>query len=314
MKLQKSIIALVATSILFNGCLGKNKNEKTSPENNEQVTVLDQQREEYEKQQKDTKGSDAAKYGKTAAGATGGVVIGGAAGVGAGVLTGVIAGITTGAVTGAAAGTVVPVFGNITGAIVGAAAGGVLAIAGGITGGKLVYSLANGELSEYINVETRFVFTRHNSDEIKTNIYGAAQNSDASKYFLPRFPVNEEVQLIIEMNASMLEEYIKKASRKQKSADLLIPVEIVVSKSKNIEVQYDGGLQKERITIENDISGEGRFSFFIKNNKDLHPTIKFLFTPAETGDAEICVTYGTPEYKIVESTCDIVQTMKFIEE
>ena len=92
----------------------------------------------------------------------------------------------------------------------------------------------------------------------------------------------------------------------------MIPVEIAISKSENIELTYDGGIKKEAMRIENDIDGVARFSFFIKNNPELHPKLKLTFTPAQPGKAEVTVTYGFPEYKIVDSTCDVFQTIKFV--
>lgn len=288
-RIAKCIICTTMITNFFVSC-----SKKTDENANKNSFEMDQQR--YEQQQKDNKGSTAGKVAGTAAGAG----IGGAGGAAAG------AGI------GAAIGAVIPL--QIVTVPVGAGIGAIIGgIAGLVSGGKTGYQLSNGDLSEYINVNTTFVFAQHNSEELKTVVYGSAEN-EASKYFLPRFPVNEEVQLTIEMNTSMLESKIKQASKRQKSSDVRIPVKVSISKSKNIEVQYDGGIQKDRTKPEFDINGDARYSFYIKNNSELHPNLKFLFTPAEVGNAEINVTYGEPENKIVDSTCDICQTLKFIEE
>lgn len=187
----------------------------------------------------------------------------------------------------------------------------LIALAGGFLGFKLStqkYSFVD----EYINVETSFVFSQHESEEIKTLVYGTAANDDASKHFLPRFSSDEEVQLTINMQTSLLEKKIKKLSKFQKSSDILIPVEIKISKMNNLEIKYDGGLQKERLNYETNSSYD-TYKFFIKNNDKLSQNIKFLFIPTDKCDVEIDVAYGTPDYKMVDSMCDIAQTVKFIE-
>lgn len=185
-------------------------------------------------------------------------------------------------------------------------------IAGAILGFLLARSISPIKQNEYIDVETKFVFSQHESDEISTLVYGAAANDDASKHFLPRFSSDGEVQLTIEMQTSLIEKKIKKLSKFQKSTDVLIPVEIKISKTNNLEIKYDGGLQKDRFSYEPN-STYDTYKFFIKNNEKLSQNIKFLFLPTNKADVEIDVVYGTPDYKMVDSMCDIAQTVKFIE-
>ena len=185
-------------------------------------------------------------------------------------------------------------------------------ILGGVAGFFLAKSLFPVKSTEYVNVETKFIFSQHNSEEIRTLIYGTELNEDASKHFLPRFPIGDEVQLTLEMNPKLIEKKIKKLSRIQKSTDLLIPVEIKILKKNGVEIKYDGGLQKDRFTCESN-EDKDNYTFFIKNNEKLSQNIKFLFCSSEKGDVEIDIVYGKPEYKIVDSMCDIAQTVKFIE-
>ena len=188
----------------------------------------------------------------------------------------------------------------------------------GALGGGLCYAIAHhvfrSTSSEYINVETSFVFSQHDGEEIRTLIYGSSTNEDASKHFLPRFSSNQEVQLIIEMNTSMLQNKIKKVSKNQQSPEILIPVELKISNTDNISYKYDGGIQKDYYSEESNSENETCYKFFIKNNPELKPNIKFLFEPKDIGEVQIDVLYGTPEYKMVDSSCDIAQTIKFIEE
>lgn len=186
-------------------------------------------------------------------------------------------------------------------------------ILGGVAGFFLAKSLFPVKATEYVNVETKFIFSQHDSEEIRTLIYGTELNEDASKHFLPRFPIGDEVQLTLEMNPKLIEKKIKKLSRIQKSTDLLIPVEIRISNNRNIEIKYDGGLQKERFSYETNSSFD-TYKFFIKNNDNLTQNIKFLLLPTDKANLEIDVVFGTPDYKMVDSMCDIAQTVKFIGE
>lgn len=187
----------------------------------------------------------------------------------------------------------------------------------GALGGGLFYGIARhffrATSSEYINVETSFVFSQHDGEEIRTIIYGTSANEDVSKHFLPRFSSSQEVQLTIEMNTSMLQKKIKKVSENQQSPEILIPVELKISKSDNISYKYDGGIQKDYYSEEFDAENK-TYKFFIKNNPELKPNIKFLFEPKDIGEVQIDVIYGTPEYKMVDSSCDVSQAIKFIEE
>ena len=280
----KIVCLFVISSLLLIGCHKKNVDYSK--------TQYEQDKDKNEAQIIDNQGSKGSKVGGTAAGA--GVGASGGAGVGAAIGAGIGTAILPGA-------------GTTAGAIIGAIVGGV----GGLVGGAQTgFVLANGDVSEYINATTNFVFTQHDGSQVQTMIYGAV--TEASNYFDPIFTVGEEASLVIEINTSLLQK-AKKASSRQKSEDLLIPVEVAISKSANIEVTYEGGIKKEAMLIENDIDGVARFSFFIKNNPELHPKMKLTFTPAEPGKAEVTVTYGLPEYKVVDSTCDVFQTIKFVE-
>lgn len=186
----------------------------------------------------------------------------------------------------------------------------LVAIVGALVSFFLFYSKV---AEEYINIETSFVFSQHDGNEIRTLIYGSADNEDASKHFLPRFSTEQEVQLSIEMNTSMLKNKTKRIKKFQRSVDILIPVEITISKTDNVSYLYDGGIQKDQysssVVSKNDMS----YKFFIKNNPELKPNIRFLFNPSDVGEVEVKVVYGTPEYKMTDSICDVSQTIKFIE-
>lgn len=277
MKNTKKIVAILLIGCILTSCSKKDTTKYS--------TQYEKDQAEIEEQIIANQGSDATKIGGSVGGGSGGLL--------------------AGAAIGAGLGSVIPGAGTAAGAIIGAIAGGI----GGSIGG---YKLSNGDISEYINANTGFIFTQYLNDGTEkstTMIYGAAANEYS--YFDPVFKVGEDASMIIEINTSLLDK-AKKASSRQKSEDLLIPVEISITKSENIEVTYDGGRQKESMRVENDIDGVARFSFYIKNNPQLINKMKFTFTPAVPGKAEVNVTYGLPEYKIVDSSCDVLQTIKFV--
>ncbi len=190
----------------------------------------------------------------------------------------------------------------------------LFAIIGGIIGFKLSGRLITNRVDEYINVKTSFIFSQSDGEELRTILYGIPENEDASKHFLPRFSSNKEVHLTIEMNTSILKNKIRKVSKQQQSPEILIPVELKISNTDNISYKYDGGIQRDYYTEESNSLDETCYKFFIKNNPELKPNIKFLFDPKDVGDVQINVLYGSPEYKMVDSSCDIAQTIKFIKE
>lgn len=286
MKKIKKFVAVILVGSMFIGCVKKDTKQYSTQYEKDKATSEDQIIA--------NQGSDVTKVGGTIAGGTGGAA--GGAGVGAAI--------------GAGIGSVIPGAGTAAGAIIGAIIGG---IGGAVGGGSAGYTLSNGEISEYIKANTRFIYTQHLNDgteKSSTMVYGVAANEQ--DYFDPTFKVGEDVTMIIEINTSLLNK-AKKASSRQKSEDLLIPVEISISKSEDIQVTYTGGnKQKESMSVPaNDIDGVARFSFYIKNNPQIINQLKFTFTPAIPGNAEVNVTYGLPEYKIVDSSCDVFQTIKF---
>ena len=183
-KSRKCIYAFMTLSLMLLGCGEKRKIDTSK-------TQYEQDKDANEAQIIANKGSDGTKYG------------GAAAGAGIGAAGGAAAGAGTGAAIGAGVGSIVPGAGTAigagTGAIIGAIVGGIGGlIGGGVTG----YELSNGDMSEYINATTNFVFTQHDGSPVQTMIYGATTGE--SNYFDPIFTVGEDASLIIEMNTSLL--------------------------------------------------------------------------------------------------------------
>ena len=273
------VCVLLSAAAVLSSC---SKEKENSPAKSQ----WEKDEEMVETQKEYNQDSVSRKVSGTAVGTSGGAAMGAA----------------TGAGIGATVGSIVPGAGTAVGAGVGAIIG---SIAGGIGGGVSGFVLAPGEMSEYIKVETDFKAAQEGKNvESKPSLW------TSDDYISPKFVVGRDVTFTITMETSLLEK-AKKASKKQTSEDILIPVEIVVTKSKNVEVLQTGGINGKNPEIE--IDGTVHYHFHIKNNKS--PTEVILtFTPAEEGNARIELIYGLPEYKIVDSNCDVFQMMKFVRE
>lgn len=299
-KLLSITVSVVVAVSLFVGC---SKDDKYK-------TQYERDQAEYNRQVDDNSGSDAAKYAAT----TGAAVAGGTAG-------GAV-GIAGGAAAGAAIGSVVPGLGTAVGAAVGAVVGGLSgAVAGGTKAGSAAYSLVNGEVSEYINVETDFIYSGPGSyNGTRTFAFSSLKGYQSrldpriqASYEAPEFQVRRDVNLTINMLADMIPNKAKKASKRQKSEDLLIPVEVQIDKCSNLSVSYTGGAVSEDAQAHYEIGNTSYYHFYIKNNPYAHPSMVLRFTPAEAGLAYVRVIYGKPSYKIVMSSCDVKQTIYFVE-
>ena len=165
----------------------------------------------------------------------------------------------------------------------------------------------------FINVETRFHFSDTNGSNKKSMVYGSTQ-FDASNSFVPNFKVGIPVLLNIQMHSTLL----KKAGggwsgvrNSEKSIDREITVEVTITKSKNVQVTQSGGMSN--VIPQHNIDGSTTYTFTIRNNSEIYPSIAFKFVPAETVDAIISVKYygDSPDSKIVDNSCDVFQTISF---
>ena len=139
--------------------------------------------------------------------------------------------------------------------------------------------------------------------------------SGKKNYVTPAFAKKDKVKLIVEMQAEMTEK-AKKASKRQKSPDLQIPVEIQIDKSSieegTLSITYNGGsIPEDAVNTPEIVDDKQHYFFFIKNDPYAHPSIQLKFSPAGVGEAKIRIIYGKPDYKIVLSSCDITQFIEF---
>ena len=289
-----SVLILLVFSLLFS-C------SKESSSYSSAGSQFDRDKQQYEQQKTENEGTNAGKIGATIAGAAGGAVAG--AGIGAGV--------------GAVVGSIVPGAGTAAGAILGIKIGGLIgAVTGGTAVGVNTYSLADGEVSEYINVETHLTYVNNATGQNMPFVFGGAARKN---YATPTFAKKDNVKLVVEMNANMIPEKSKKASKRQKSFDLMIPVEIQIDKSfiedGTLSINLGtGSFYDDAINVSEIVDSKQIFRFFIKNDPFQTPYVELKFVPAGVGEAKIRIIYGKPDYKIVLSSCDITQTIEFTDE
>lgn len=254
---------------------------------------FDRDKQQYEQQKSENEGTNAGKVAKTVGGTAGGAAAG--AGAGAGI--------------GAAIGSVIPGAGTVVGAVIGGIVG---AVGGGTVAGVNTYSLANGEVSEYINVETHLTYVNNTTHQNLPFAFGSAARKN---YVTPKFAKKDKIKLVVEMNANMIPEKSKKASKRQKSFDLLIPVEIQIDKSSiedgTLSINLENTYRDDSVDVSEIVDSKQIFRFFIKNDPFQTPYVELKFVPAGIGEAKIRIIYGKPDYKIVLSSCDVMQTIEF---
>lgn len=198
---------------------------------------------------------------------------------------------------------------------VGIVTGGIVAVVGGAFSGVQTYAHTNGEVSEYINVETHLNYVNDTTNQNMPFVFGG---NGQKNYATPTFAKKDKVKLAIEMYANMIPERIKKASERQKSLDLRIPVEIQIDKN-NIEdgtlsIAYSGGsLPEDAVNVPEIVDGIQHYHFFIKNDPNAIPSVVLKFVPAGIGEAKLRVIYGKPNNKLVLDSCNINQIIEFTE-
>lgn len=161
--------------------------------------------------------------------------------------------------------------------------------------------MEKNENREYIEVETKPQFGRFGYEHyevIKDGIY--------------IFPTGEEILFSINMKTSLIKEKLKGVKRKFRSSELLIPVEVSVSKGINVICNHVVGMSDEIMQVTSSEDGhEEIFKFYIKNDPNIHPSIGFMFNTLKEDDAVISVTFGNALYKIVNKSCDVSYKMHF---
>lgn len=153
-----------------------------------------------------------------------------------------------------------------------------------------------------INVETEFSFRHRDGFEEYNKYYNSSGGIIKGDLVPPTFKVGEPILLQIQMHPTS-----SKSSKKDK--ERLIPVEIAIEKMHDIEVAQVGGLTNVKLEIDRD--GNPRYSFFIKNDAGLHPSIALKFIPAAAGEAVITVTYFESDLDNSSGKKGACQTVKF---
>ncbi len=173
----------------------------------------------------------------------------------------------------------------------------------------------SGSLDEFLNVETHFIFENNQTGKRISNVYGATSFNIGDG--LPvSYKKGEKMIFRIEFIPSSLKEEQAKPkvfkTRRYDEKDIDIPVRIeITSKKSHVEMTAMKSIEN----IEKEKSDQAQiFTFTIKNKADPKRYIEFEITGREAGDEQIFVSYGSPEYKIVDSTCDVFETIHFTNE
>lgn len=171
----------------------------------------------------------------------------------------------------------------------------------------------SGSLDEFLNVETHFVFENNQTGKRISNVYGATSFNIGDG--LPvSYKKGEKMIFRIEFIPSSLKEEQAKPkvfkTRRYDEKDIDIPVRIeITSRRSRVEMtamESISNIKKEK--------SAQIFTFTIENKANPKRYIEFEITGLEAGDEQIYVSYGSPERKIVDSTCDVFETIHFTNE
>lgn len=168
-----------------------------------------------------------------------------------------------------------------------------------------------GNLSEFLNVETHFVFENNQTQNRISNIYGATSFSVGDGVPIS-YGINEKLVFYIEFFPTVLSENKLELKNYTKSPDSIdIPVSIEIT-SKNSKVNLIDTKSIYNVEKKKNVEhGSMIYNFLIKNKIESNRYIKFEITGLTEGEEEISISYGCPDYKIVESSCNVFETIEF---
>lgn len=163
--------------------------------------------------------------------------------------------------------------------------------------------------TEFINVVTKFILANSNGENKKVRTYGEpTEDSDLS---VIKYKVGQEVVLRIDMNAIMLSKAFNifdGVRKSERDMDREIPVSVTIRNSKNIQVTQTGGMYN--VIPERTSDGSTTYTFSIKNNPKIYPSVVFKFIPAVVGKTSIELMYAE-ESNIVVNSCNVIQEIEF---
>lgn len=169
-------------------------------------------------------------------------------------------------------------------------------------------------LSEVINVETHFIFENTKTGKRVSNIYGATSFSIGDG--LPIiYKTNDKIVFFIEFLPTVLSESkseLRKYNRHPENIEIPVSIEIT---SKHATVNLID--TKSIYNVEKKHSKEHDslvYVFSIKNKIEQKRYIKFEITGLQPCNEQIYITYGNSDNNLVESSCNIFETIQFVEE
>lgn len=169
-------------------------------------------------------------------------------------------------------------------------------------------------LSEFINVETHFNFETTKTKNRISNIYGATSFSIGDG--LPIiYKTNEKVVFFIEFLPTVISDNkseLRKYTRHPENIEIPVSIEITSKHAivNLIDTKSIYNVEKKQ----NKEYGSFVYIFSIKNQIEQKRYIKFEITGLQPCNEQIYITYGNSDNDLVESSCNIFETIQFVEE
>lgn len=163
--------------------------------------------------------------------------------------------------------------------------------------------------TEFINVVTKFTLANSDGQNKKIRTYGNPQEDEDISVI--RYKVGQEVVLRIDMHATMLSkayEIFDGVRKSERDPDREILVSVTIRNSKNIQVTQTGGMSN--VIPERMSDGSTTYTFTIKNNHEIYPSVVFKFVPAVIGRTSIELKYAE-DSNIVVNSCNVLQEIEF---
>lgn len=166
------------------------------------------------------------------------------------------------------------------------------------------------KISEFINIETCFMFDNSQTHSLKKNVYGTMYFSEDATEIISA-NAGETVILTITFSPTVLKEKMNSVKKEYSDIENIdIPVKLVF-KGKNCELKYVDARNLDNFEKTSSKSNAD-CKFTIKNLIDKKRLIKIEIKGIEKGAYEqVFVTYGSDEYPLVETSCNVFETIQF---
>ena len=179
---------------------------------------------------------------------------------------------------------------------------------------KRIKGFGQNGLTEFINVETTFIFAHEGSSDGKIKKVYGSKHGVSQNYGIPVYKVGEDVYLDIEFKSFLLKKDEKKARKLAKVGSIDIPVEVCISGNNDIDsIEKSKGVSE---IVPEELSDESIYRFSIEDGEETkYVRFKIKSKKKAIKDVENVVVktkYGTVDYKIVDEMCDVFETISFV--